>query len=58
MIIFGLAVFCGHLEFGSNPTADVPITNQLRPMQASVILVRVTHSGFSFSNRKNKNLYI
>lgn len=29
-----------HLQFGSNPTADVPITNQLTPMMVNVILER------------------
>lgn len=30
----------GHLEFGRNPTAVVPTTSQVRPMQASNILPR------------------
>lgn len=33
----------GHLEFGRKPTAVVPTTNQVRPMQASNILQRVKH---------------
>lgn len=32
-----------HLQFGSNPTADVPITNQLTPMMVNVILEREWH---------------
>lgn len=46
MVNFGQIIFCRHLEFGSNPTVDVPITNQLRPMQARVILERETYSLF------------
>lgn len=38
-----IILVCSHLHCGSNPTADVPMTNQVRPMQASVILEKVEH---------------
>lgn len=44
MTIIEMIIVCSHLQFGSNPTADVPMTNQLRPMHASVILDKAEHT--------------
>lgn len=38
-----MVLICSHRQFGSIPTADVPMTNQVRPMQASVILEKEEH---------------
>lgn len=41
--VIGVVRIRGHLQFGSNPTADVPMTSQVRPMHARVILQKVEH---------------
>lgn len=43
LLSIGMVVICSHRQFGSIPTADVPMTNQVRPMQASVILEEEEH---------------